>query len=155
MTEKESEILYKNIYGIKDETDWMNKLTKGQRKHLKDMDIKTLREFISAREYQIQNNKIGNGREICWDCRDIARTLEICQEESEIMSELKVYKVKVVSCRNTDVVIALASSEEEVCDMLNKNIYYRSLNGFGFETSDVKEILCKPGFCWVATEESC
>ena len=69
---------------------WKYNLTNKQLKHLKEQNIFTLDAFIRTREAQIEmmklTKKFGLSRisEPCWDCREIAKRLDVCQERNEI-----------------------------------------------------------------------
>ena len=65
---------------------WKNKLKKSQLIHLMDHGITELDEFIIMRNRQLEMKKEDEisfsslSTEPCWECSDIARRLNICQE---------------------------------------------------------------------------
>lgn len=56
---------------------WKDKLTKKELEHLKDNGILTLREFKIVAEKQKCDRSDMSGYEPCWDCRFIAKKLEL------------------------------------------------------------------------------
>ena len=57
-------------------TGW-KKLTKAELKHLSASGIYTDKDFKKTLEYQAQLRLIGMSREPCWECRLIAKKLEL------------------------------------------------------------------------------
>ena len=54
--------------------NWKDKLTKKQKQHLAEQEIKTLVQFIHVRTEQ---KLLSPDKEICWDCREIERKLDL------------------------------------------------------------------------------
>ena len=54
--------------------NWKSKLTKKQTKHLEEQGITSISQFIEVRTTQ---ELVSPNREACWECREIAKRLEL------------------------------------------------------------------------------
>jgi hypothetical protein len=58
---------------------WRKNLTKAQKAHLREHNCNTKAAFVRTREVQLAMMKTNNQMEVCWDCREIAKRLGVCQ----------------------------------------------------------------------------
>ena len=62
-------------------TKWMKKLTKEERKHLRENGMTTLTKCEETFEVQRDHNRGYTGMHDCWDCEIIARKLGLWPRE--------------------------------------------------------------------------